>query len=114
FSQIGRERKLAAHVGRHFGVLVVGAGDIDLVLDQRLVAHDLAAEHKGVAGDQPLDEIFLDLAQRPAAAAAHAGGAGAPAATAHQLYLQHGLFDDGADVETIALPYLWIGDAPAP
>ena len=84
-----------------------------MVLDQRLVAHDLAAEHKSVAGDQSLDKIFLDLAQHPAAAADHAGGAGAAAAPAHQLYLQHRLFDDGADIETIALPYLWIGDAPA-
>ena len=66
--EIGRERKLAAAIGRHLGVGVVGARDVDLVLDQRLVAHDLAAEHEGVADRQPLDEILLDLAEHSSAA----------------------------------------------
>ena len=105
FGQIGRQRKLAAHVGRHFGIPVVGAGDIDLIFGERLVTHHLAAEHKGVADHQPLDEIFLDLAEHPAAAADDAGGTGTAAARAHQAHLQHRLFDDGADIETIALPH---------
>src|SRR5205814_5741951 len=78
-----------------------------------LVAHDLAAEHKGVAGDQPLDKVFLDLAEHPATAADHASGPGATAASAHQLDLEHGFFDDGADVEAVALPHPRIGDTPA-
>ena len=36
------------------------------------------------------------------------------AARAHQPDLEHGFFDDGADVEAIALPHARIGDAPAP
>ena len=35
------------------------------------------------------------------------------AARAHQPHLQHRLLDDGADIEAIALPHPWIGDAPA-
>ena len=35
------------------------------------------------------------------------------AAPAHQPDLEHGFFNDGADVEAIALPYPRIGDAPA-
>ena len=115
--EIGRERKLAARVGRHLGVGIVGARDIDLILDQRLVAHDLAAEHEGVAGHQSLDEILLDLAEQPPAAR---DGAGRTAATnfatlarAHQPHLQHRFLDDGADIEPITLPHLRIGDAPA-
>ena len=54
--EIGRERKLAAHVGRHLCVLVAGAGDVDMVFRQRLVANDLAAEDKGVADHQALNE----------------------------------------------------------
>src|SRR6185312_12063880 len=107
--QIGRKRKLAAHVGRHLGVLVVGAGNVDYVFRQRLVAHDFAAEHKSIAEHEALDEGFLDLAQHPTAARDHAGRAFADNARTHQADLQHGVLDNGADVETIALPYLWIG-----
>ena len=68
FGEIGRERKLAAHIGRHFCVGVIGAGDIDLVFRKLLITHHLAAEHKGIADHQPLDKVFLDLAEHPAAA----------------------------------------------
>ena len=61
--EIGRERKLAAFVGRNFRIVVLRARDIDLVLDERLVAQDLAGKHEGVAGRHGLDEIFLDLAE---------------------------------------------------
>ena len=113
FGEIGRERKFAAHIGRHASVLVMGARDIDLVLDQRLVAHHLAAEHEGVVDQQPLDEGFLDLAEQPAAAPDRAGRAAAATARAHQPHFQHGVFDDGADIQPIALPHFRIGDAPA-
>ena len=114
FGEIGRERKLAAHIGRHFRVLVVGARDIDLVFRKRFVAHHLAAKDKGVADHQALDEIFLDLAEHPAAAPERAGRSRIPrAARAHQTHLQHRLLDDGADIEAIALPHPRIGDAPA-
>ena len=66
--EISRERKFAAFIGRYFRIGRVGARDIDLVLDQRLVSEDFAGEHEGVAGRQRLDEIFLDLAEQPAAA----------------------------------------------
>ena len=36
------------------------------------------------------------------------------AARAHQTHLHHDILDDGADIQTITLPYLGIGDAPAP
>ena len=75
FGKIGRERKLAAHIGRHLRALVIGARDIDLIFHQRLVAHDLAAEHEGIAGDEAFDEIFLDLAEHAAAARNRAGRA---------------------------------------
>src|SRR5204862_5015574 len=112
FGKIGGEWELASGIGRHFRILVIGAGDIDLVFDQRLIAHHFAGKHKGVADDEAFNEIFLDLAENPAAAADHAGVAASAAARAHQLYLQHRLFDDGADIEAIALPHARIGDAP--
>ena len=59
-------------------------------------------------------KYFLDLAQHAAAAPERAGRSGTAAARAHQAHLQHGVLDDGADVEAIALPHPRIGDAPAP
>ena len=58
-------------------------------------------------------KYFLDLAEHAPAAAERAGRARTAAARAHQPHFQHGLFDDGADVEAIALPHPRIGDAPA-
>ena len=79
--EIGRERKLAALIGRHLGILGRRARDVDLVLDQRLVFQDLAGEHEGVARRQRLDEIFLDLAEHPARRAGSSSRrASAPAA----------------------------------
>src|SRR5262249_15025998 len=69
--QVGGERKFPALVGRHFGVFRSRSRDIDLVLDQRLVAQNLSGEDEGVAGSEHLDEIFLDLAQKPPAARNH-------------------------------------------
>ena len=71
--EIGRERELAALIGRHLGIVGVGARDVDLVLDQRLVFQDFAGEHEGVARRQRLDEILLDLAEHAAAARDRAG-----------------------------------------
>ena len=50
--QIGRERKLAAGIGRHLGVLVVGAGDINLVFGERFIADHLAAKGSVYADHQ--------------------------------------------------------------
>ena len=86
------------------------ARDIDLVLDQRLVAQDLAGEHEGVARRQRLDEIFLDLAEQAAAARRSTG---LERARAHQPHLEHVGLDDGADIHAVALRDLRIGDAPA-
>ena len=66
--EIGRERELAALVGRHLRIGGGRARDIGLVLDQRLVFQDFAGEDEGVARRQRLDEIFLDLAEQPPAA----------------------------------------------
>ena len=111
--EIGRERKLAAHIGRHAGILVIGARDVDLVLDQRFVAYHLAAEHEGVADHEILDEVLLDLAEHAPAARQRAGGPLAFAvAAAHQPHPQHGVLDDGADIHAVHLPHLGIGDAP--
>ena len=111
--EIGRERKLAAVVGRHLRVFGVGARDIDLVLDQRLVFQDFAGEHESVAGHQRLDEILLDLAEHAAAARDRPGVTGAAGARAHQAHLEHVGLDDGADIHPVALRHHRIGDAPA-
>ena len=66
--KIGRERKFAAHIGRHFCIFIVGARNVNLVFNQRFVTHHLAAEHKGVAEHEAFDEGFLDLAEHLAAA----------------------------------------------
>jgi hypothetical protein len=87
--EIGRERKLAAVVGRDLGVFRGGARDIDLVLDQRLVFEDFAGEHEGIARHQHFDEILLDLAEHTAAARDRAGMTAAAGARAHQADLQH-------------------------
>ena len=48
--EVGRERELAAHVGRDFRVCVeVRARDIGLGLEHALVGDDLGAEEEGVA-----------------------------------------------------------------
>ena len=107
--EIGRERKLAAFIGRHFGILRGGARDVNLVLDQRLVFENLAGEDESVARHHGLDEIFLDLAEQPAAARNYLRGA-----RAHQTHFQHVGFDDGADIDPVALRHVGIGDAPAP
>ena len=74
----------------------------------RFVFEDLAGEHESVARHHGLDEIFLDLAEQPAAARDHLD-----AARAHQADFQHVGFDDGADIEAIALRHARVGDAPA-
>ena len=61
--QIGRERELAACIGRHLGVGRVGAGDDGVHLAQALEAQHLAGEDERVARRELLDEVFLDLAQ---------------------------------------------------
>ena len=59
-------------------------------------------------------KVFLDLAEHSAAAPERAGRArSAAAARAHQPDFQHGVLDDGADIEAVALPHPRIGDAPA-
>src|SRR5262249_21361326 len=77
------------------------------------VAHDFAAEYKSVAGHESLDEIFLDLAKHPPPARDGTRGARTAGARTHQLHLQHRFFNDGADIEAVALPHTRIGDAPA-
>ncbi len=106
--EIGREREFAALIGGDLGVFRGRARHIDLVLDQRLVFEHLAGEHEGVARHHGLDEIFLDLAEQPAAARDHARGA-----RAHQADFQHVGLDDGADIEPVALRHAGVGDAPA-
>src|SRR3954464_1164673 len=90
------------------------AGDVDLVLDQRFVADHLAAEYKSVADHQSLDESLFDFAEHSPAARQRPGRSRAAAARTHQAHFQHGIFDDGADVETVALPHARISDPPAP
>src|SRR5581483_9253733 len=63
----------------------------------------------GVADAEHLDEIFLDLAKKLAAARNDAAGA----ARAHQPHFEHVSFDNGPDIEAIALRHARIGDAPA-
>ena len=111
--EIGGERELAAHIGRHPRILIMSARDIDLILGHRLVAHHFAAEHESVARHHRLDKSLFDFAEQPAAAADCAGGAAGCAARAHQPHFQHGVFDDGADIEPVALPHFGIGDPPA-
>ena len=111
--QIGRERKLAALVGRHLGIGPAGARYVDFVFGQRLVAQDFAGEHEGVARHHGLDEILLDLAEQLAAARDRARIAGTAAARPHEADLDHVGFHDGADVEAVALRHARIGDAPA-
>ena len=105
--QIGRERKLAAVVGRHLRIGIVRARDVDLVLDDRLVLQHLAGEHEGVARRHGLDEIFLDLAEHAPAARNHLRGA-----RAHQPHLQHVGFHDGADIHAVHLRDARMRDAP--
>ena len=69
---------------------------------------NFAGEHEGVAGHHGLDEIFLDFAEQPAAARNHFRSA-----RAHQAHFEHIGFDDGADIEPVALRDPRIGDAPA-
>ena len=106
--EISRQRKFAAFVSRHLRIFRRRARDIDFVFDDRLVLQNFAGEHEGVAGHHGLDEIFLDLAEEPAAARNHFRNA-----RAHQAHFQHIGFDDGADIEPVALRDPRIGDAPA-
>ena len=64
--EIGRERELAAFIGRHLGLGRMRAGDDGVGLAQALEAQHLAGEDEGVAGAELLDEIFLDLAEHAA------------------------------------------------
>ena len=106
--EISRQRKFAAFVSRHFRVFGRRPRDIDFVFDDSLVLQNFAGEHEGVARHHGLDEIFLDLAEQPAAARNHFGNA-----RAHQTNFQHIGFDDGADIEPVALRHPRVGDAPA-
>ena len=106
--EISRERKFAAVIGRHLGVFGGRARDIDLVLDQGLVFEDFPGEHESVARHHGLDEIFLDLAEEPAAARNHLRRP-----RAHEANLQHVGLDDGADIEPVTLRHIGVRDAPA-
>src|SRR5207248_6372615 len=66
-----------------------------------------------VADHESLDKSFFDLAEHAAASPQSAGRSRTAAARAHQAHLEHGVFDNGADVESIALPHPRIGDTPA-
>ncbi len=73
FGEIGRERKLAAHVGGNFRRIALRAPNQRLVLGNALQGQYLAAEQERVAGRQRLDEIFLDLAEHAAVTGERAG-----------------------------------------
>src|SRR5205814_2147618 len=110
--EVSRKRKFASHIGWYLRVLVVGARDIDVVFRERFVAHDVAAKDKRVADHESLDKSYFDLAEHAAAAPQGAGRSRTAAPGTHQAHLEHGVFDNGADVEPIALPHPRIGDAP--
>ena len=79
---------------------------------------DLAAEQKGVAGQQGLEEAVLDLAEHTAAPADGPGCGRAAAgrgcgAGAHKAHAQHGGFDDGADIHPILLGDAAVRHPPA-
>ena len=107
--KISRERKFPALVGRDLRILGGGARNVNLVLDQSFVFENLAGENKSVARHHGLDEILFDLAQQPSAARNDLRGA-----RADEADFQHVGFDDGADVEPVALRDVGVGDAPAP
>ena len=99
FRQVGRERQAAAHVGRHLRVLAArGAGDLDPGFAQTLEAQQFAGENEGLAGYQAVDEVFLDLAQNPAAL---------------ELHLDGRRLDDGADIHAVAPQVRQRGDPVA-
>src|SRR5262249_59370152 len=106
--EISRERKLAALIGRHFGVASVRARDIGLVFDQRLVSENFAGKNKRVADLQRFDEIFLNLAEEPPAA----GNKLAAAAGTHQPHFDHIRLNYGADVLSVALGNARMRNAP--
>src|ERR1700748_1939427 len=83
-----------------------------MVFGKGLITHDFAAEHQSVADREPLDEIFLDFAEHAAAPRDRAGRPSTAGARTHQAHLEHRLFDDGADIEAIALTDFRGGDAP--
>ena len=71
--QPGGERKLAAGIGGHFRRVRACPRHQSLVLDDALQGEDFAAEEKGVARRQRLEEIFLDLAKHTSTAHQGAG-----------------------------------------
>ena len=108
FGQISRQRKFAAFVSWHLRVFRCRARHINFVFDDCLVLQNFAGEHEGVARHHGLDKIFLDLAEKAAAARNHFRNA-----RAHQTNFEHIGFDDGADIEPVALRHPRVGDAPA-
>ena len=82
----GRERELAAVVGRHARLRAFRPGDDRHHLAQAFETQDLAREDEGVAGAELLDEPFLHFAQHAAAPEAD---------------LDHRRTYDGADVEAV-------------
>ncbi len=107
--KISRERKFAAFIGWHFGILRGRARYVDLVLDDGLVFQNLTGEHERVARHHGLDEILLDLAEHAPAARNYFRRSGP-----QQADFQHVGFHDGADVKPVALRHIGMGDAPKP
>ena len=110
FGEIGGQRKLAAGIGRHAGILAVGAGDIGFVFADALEGEHGAGELKRVALYQLLQKVFLHLAKHPAAAATP----GHCATPLDQPHIEHRRFDDGADIQPVLLGNSWMGNRPQP
>jgi hypothetical protein len=107
--EVGRQGKFAAFVGRDFRVFRGRPRNIDFVFDQGLVPQDLPCEHECVSGNQRLDEIFFDFAEKSPAARNHFCGT-----RTHEAHLEHIGLDDGADIHAIALRNHGVAYPPAP
>lgn len=100
--------KLAAGIRGNFRVHGEGRRDQAFILPDTFETQHLAGEEEGIALHQLLKEIFLDLAERHAAAPDRALGIALDHAD-----IQFRRLDDGAEVEAILLRDRRIGDAPA-
>ena len=94
--EMGRERHFAPGIGGDLGIALAALRAVDPGLRDAEELQQLAGEQEGVAGDQGLDEVLLDLAQDLAPAK--------PDLQRHRL-------DDGADIHPVLARHDGAGDA---
>src|SRR5947209_7186927 len=86
-----RKWKLAPHVGRHMRFGIVAQGNVSRSIPYAAKLEHLACKHKGVAGNELLDKIFLKLTE-------HASRCANWPSFRLQSHVEHRLFDDDPDV----------------